>query len=644
MRKKSGITFRSLLLGLGLVFLISLGAPYSIWMVGSSEITWSVFPIGVGVPFILLIFINALFKRFTRTWALSPAELVVIVIMGLVASGIPIFVAGYILAVISKPYYGATPENEWAAYIQPYLPDWAIPHSTDDAMRYFYEGLPSGEPLPFGAWIGPMSWWMSLILAIYFVCFCLVVILRKQWVENERLIFPITEVPRLLIEESPTSALPPLFQTRSFWFGCAVPIGIILFNMIAYFQPGFPQIPLHQGSSLQLFAGVRPILLLIYFPIVGFMYLVGTGISFSIWFFYLFTMAETGVVNWAGLTVTRPDTFVWDWQTLSWQAYGAFVAMVLWSLWMSRHHLRAVSRKVFKGGEGPEDTDEMIPYRLAVYGGLTAAFYILAWLWKSGMDLYVAALYLAAMLIMFIGITRLVIQSGMHYLTPPLTAQALPLAIAGTAVSPHSMVAMALSYSCFGDVESLFMPSAAHAAKLNELCHHRRSLAIAIIVAVVVSFVTTVYFMLYLCYQHGAGNFRSWFFLPGAGAGSVAFDAAVRQLRDPWPTDWGKLSYFGIGALAYSLLTICQYRFYWWPLSPIGLTVATTWMVRRIALSVFVAWAFKSIVLRLGGIGLYRQIRPFFIGLIVGFFAGIGISYGVDLIWFFGKGHAILHG
>jgi len=638
------MTLRSLSLGLVLVLLISLGAPYSIWMVGSSEITWSVFPIGVGVPFILLIFANALLRRLDRSRALTPAELVVIVSMGLVASGIPIFVAGYILAVISKPYYGATPENEWAAYIQPYLPDWAVPSSTGDAMRYFYEGMPSGESLPLGAWIVPMAWWMTLILAIYAVCLCLVVVLRKHWIHSERLIFPVTEVPRLLVEIDPSSSLPPLFRSRAFWLGCAVPFTVILFNIIAYFQPGFPQIALHRDNPLHLIPGVRPILLLVYFPVIGFMYLVSTSISFSIWFFYLFTLMETSLVDWAGLTVSRPDTFVWDWQTLSWQAFGAFVAMVLLSLWMSRRHLTAVLRTVFRNSGELDDAEEMLPYRLAVYGGLASALYILLWLWKSGMEIHIAALYLATMIVVFTGITRLVIQVGMHYLTAPMTAQALPLAIAGTAIAPHSVVALALSHSCFGDVESVFMPSAAHAARLGQLYRCQRGLAIAIAVAVVVSFVTTVYFMLQLCYQHGAGNFRSWFFQPGAGAGGVAFDAAVRQLRDPWSTDWGKLAYFGVGALTYSLFSLFQYRFYWWPLHPVGLTVATTWMVRRIAVSVFIAWALKSVVLRLGGVSLYRQFHPFFIGLIVGFFIGVGISYGVDMIWFFGKGHYILHG
>ena len=134
--------------------------------------------------------------------------------MGLVATGIPIFIVGLLLAIPTKPYYGATPENEWAHYIQPYLPAWAIPSPDGDAVRHFYEGLPAGAPVPYGAWLGPLLWWLSLIFAVYFLCFCLVVILRRQWVEHERLAFPITEVPRLLIETSEGSCLPPILRAR----------------------------------------------------------------------------------------------------------------------------------------------------------------------------------------------------------------------------------------------------------------------------------------------------------------------------------------------------------------------------------------------------------------------------------------------
>ncbi|MEW6753557.1 MAG: DUF6785 family protein [Candidatus Latescibacterota bacterium] len=639
---RRSLRWRALCLGLGLVVLISVGTPYTIWIVGSSEITWSYFPIGAGAPFVFLVFGNGLLRRFRPSWALTPADFVVILSMGLVATSIPNFVVGYLLAVISKPYYGATPENEWEGYVQPFLPDWAIPGT--QAIRPFYEGLASGQSIPFGAWLGPLAWWLSLILAVYWVCFCLVVLMRRQWVEHERLAFPLTEVPRLLVEEEPGSVLPRILQDRAFRLGCALPVGVILFNVISFFHPGFPQLALYSDHPVEILRGVPAINLILYFPVVGFMYLVSSSISFSIWFFYLVGLLETGVITWAGLTTT-PDAFVWgSTPTLSWQGFGAFAAMVLWSLWMGRHHLAAACRQVFGNRREVDDAEEMLSYRVAGCGALAGVFYIIAWLWRSGMDLHVAVLFLLGVLVVYLGITRLVIQSGVYYLTTPVDSQALVLAITGTAINPHNLVALSLSYAWCGDIQSVFMPSAAHAARLNELTSRRRALARAIGLAVGVGFSVTVLFMLYLCYRYGAGNFRSWIFDPGAGAGGIALDAVVRQVRDPISTDWGKLGYMGFGALVYSVLSVCQYRFAWWPLHPVGLALASVWMIQRIALSIFIAWLAKSATLRLGGVALYRRLRPFFIGLIAGFYAGVGISFVVDCIWFFGKGHFILNG
>ncbi|MEE2657152.1 MAG: DUF6785 family protein [Candidatus Latescibacterota bacterium] len=641
---RSGLTLRALVLGLFVVILICMGAPTSIWMVGSSEITWSFFPIGVGLPFVLIVLGNSLVKRWRRTSALVAPELITIVTMGLVVSGIPIFMCGFWLAIISKPYYGATPENQWQFTIQPYLPDWAIPRTDNDAMRLFYEGLPQGGSVPWGAWLGPLSWWLSLILAVYFLCFCIVVLMRRQWMDNERLVFPLTEVPRLLTEEDPDSSLPPILRSRTFWVGCSVPLIVILFNCISYWEPGFPQLAVHQAYNLQLFQGVAPLILMIYFPIIGFVFLIGTPISFSIWFFHLLAIAGTALVNWVGFTV-EPVSFQYSPYTqLSWLAGGALIAMVLWSFWMARDHLAALYRTVMRGSGELDDRQEMMPYRMAVWGGVVALIYILGWLWRLGMELHVACLLVFCAMVVYIAMTRIVIQSGVHYVTATLSPQAMTLAATGSAINPFSIVALSLSYSWCSDIQSIFMPAAAHGSRLNMLGNEHRRLGLAMAIAVLVGFVVTIWYLITICYQEGAGNFRSWTFNPGAGAGGLAFDQATRLLSDPQGPDAGKLGMVAAGAILYSVLSFCQYRFYWWPLHPVGLTIATLWNVRLIVTSVFVAWAVKSLILRIGGISAYRQARPFFIGLIVGFFLGVGVSYAIDAIWFFGKGHAILHG
>lgn len=230
------MTLRAALLGLMVVVAVVFGAPYAIWMARSSEITWSYFPSSVGFCFVAIVLANSLVRRLRSSWALEPLELAIIVVMGLSATGIPVFIVGTLLAIISSPYYGATNENDWEGNIHPFLPDWLVPRPDGDAMRHFYEGLPAGQDLPFDVWLGPLAWWLSLILTVYFVCFCMVVIFRRQWVEHERLTFPLMEMPRLLIDNEGK----PLFKSRLFWAGCALPFGLILFNIIGFFHIGFP--------------------------------------------------------------------------------------------------------------------------------------------------------------------------------------------------------------------------------------------------------------------------------------------------------------------------------------------------------------------------------------------------------------------
>jgi hypothetical protein len=47
------------------------------------------------------------------------------------------------------------------------------------------------------------------------------------------------------------------------------------------------------------------------------------------------------------------------------------------------------------------------------------------------------------------------------------------------------------------------------------------------------------------------------------------------------------------------------------------------------------------ILLRTGGIVLYRKAAPFFFGLMLGYFTGVGISFAVDCIWFPERGHSL---
>ena len=118
----------------------------------------------------------------------------------------------------------------------------------------------------------------------------------------------------------------------------------------------------------------------------------------------------------------------------------------------------------------------------------------------------------------------------------------------------------------------------------------------------------------------------------------------VSGITEPQGPHWGRLSCFGVGAAAMSALVFLKYRFAWWPLHPVGLAVASVWTIRRSAFSLFLAWGVKVVLLRVGGVRLYRRAAPFFLGLILGCFTAIALSQGIDALWFYGRGHFIYNG
>jgi hypothetical protein len=636
---------RALLLGSLLALAISLGAPAATWVLGSSELTWSFFPIGVGFPFLCLLFSNLALKALRPAWALRPAELALVLAMGLVVAGTPFFMMGYVLAIPTTPDYFASPENQWPRYVLPYLPRWLIPSNEGLAMTWFFEGLPFGEPAPWGAlldaWMMPLFWWFSFLGALYFACFALVVILRRQWVERERLAYPLMEVPQALLAEGG----PALLRRPLLWLGASFPLSIALWNIAGFFHPWLT--PVSWDYVVQVGRDFPPLFIRLYFPVIGFLYFTKLNVSFSIWFFYLVALIEEGVCNRLGLGISEGDAFVvGGFPTTSWQCWGAFVAMVLWGLWMARDHLRQVWRKARDPGSPVDDSRELLSYRAAVTGLALALAYLLAWLCKAGLPLGAAALFLAGVLVAYLGITRLVVQAGVYYLTTPMVSQAMTLAVLGSrALPPQGMVALGLSFSFFGDVQSIFMPAAAHAARLGDaLGLGRRSLGLAIALALALGFAASTLYILHMAYDQGASNFSSWFFRVSGGAGVLAFDYAAARIANPAGVQYQKLALFGGGALAMAGLTLLHYRFPWWPLHPIGLTIVSAWMVRNQAAAIFVAWAAKSLIMRFGGIDLYRRATPFFIGLILGHFLGVGLSFLIDALCFPGRGHPILHG
>ena len=147
-------------------------------------------PGAVFLLFVLTLILNPLLKLIHPRAGLNRGELLVVYIMMVMASPIPTLFVGKFLSAISYPYYYATPENEWRELIHPYIPDWLMVHNVD-IVKKFYEGGGRNEPIPWAAWRPVFLAWLPFVWALFLVMISLMIVMRKQWVEHERLIYPL---------------------------------------------------------------------------------------------------------------------------------------------------------------------------------------------------------------------------------------------------------------------------------------------------------------------------------------------------------------------------------------------------------------------------------------------------------------------
>ena len=229
----------AILLGLALVVGTNVAAPvvefhYQVYGIARTQ-----FPIAL-LFFVLIVsfVVNPLLGLVSQRTRIRRDEVAGALVIGFVGAAMPSLV-GRFLSTITAPAYFASAENQWPAFVTPYLRKWLVPSDEAGAVTSFYQGLPEGGQFQLGAWVVPLFWWLSFIAAIFLACVAIAVILRRQWVEHERLAFPFAEVPLGIVRESRGGAL---LRNRLFWIGFAVPFLCVVWNVVGYFYPGLPPI------------------------------------------------------------------------------------------------------------------------------------------------------------------------------------------------------------------------------------------------------------------------------------------------------------------------------------------------------------------------------------------------------------------
>ena len=641
-----GITLRSVALGIGIVIFINLWVTYAETVVKTSRLNLSVFQITLLAIFIILIgVVNPLIKSVNRRYAFAPAELLSVVAIGIVGCVVPTSgITGFLIGVISTPFYFATPENGWAEYYHPNLNSWVVP-TNQEAVRAFYEGLLPGSAIPYRVWLAPLAWWGSLVVAVFAVSATLMIILRKQWVEYEKLAYPIAAVPIEMSQDALSARLLPAFMRGPmFWIAAAIPFLIFVWHSLSWAYPLLPSIGILPHGGYFRFTRYSPGMYIqpMQFLTIGFAYFANTQVLFSVWFFFLLHVLEGGIFNRLGYQIERStDSFSADPPTEAWQCFGALACLVVWRLWVARRHLRDVVLKALDKNHPVDDREEILSYRSAVLILSCSLIYVLFWLLQIGMDLTTTLIFMSGVAVIYIGIARVVSEAGVVYSGATVTPQAFVMDMRGTEVmSAGSLTGIALSYSIVDYMRGLFTPGVAQSIKMGELIQgNRRALLFWAGISVLLGLAASVFYTLHLGYSHGAYNFPRFPFFSGDPKG--IYGSTLTMMHTPKAPDGERMVFFAIGAGLMAFLTFLRYRFPGWPLHPIGLTLSAADNTGHLVMPVFIAWACKSIIMAVGGVNLYRRSKPAFLGLLVGYTAGVVLSFLIDALWWPGEGHLV---
>ena len=631
--ESSAITLRSLFFGACMCGIIAVGIPFGSMVIQGTRLGLSsCTPAAFFLLFLLLLSVNLILGLLKRRWALQSGELLVVFIMMMVATAIPTRgVVGMLLPMITGTYYYATPENDWANLIHPFLSEWMV-IDNPRAIKEFYEGVGGPAVIPWDVWGGPLLRWLIFYVGFYSCMTSALVILRKQWVEHERLVYPLAQVPLAMVQDGDRpQILKPFFKNPIMWCGFIL---VFLANSVNALHNYFPFIsPLVPQASAELFRGTVILNFRLNYLMFGFAYFINSNISFSLWFFYLLHLIQEGAFSVLGI-YSPEELGPWTGSgpvgaIMGHQMMGALIVLVLFGLWTARSHLKNVVRKAIDPNAALDDSGEILSYRTALIGFVGGAFIMAFWLWRSGIPAWITPLFVFSTLVIFIGLARIIAEAGLPTVTPEMVPGGFIVSGVGIpALGAKGMIATGYSLVWAGDLLVFMTAPLANGLRLSsEMSGRQRRLSVGISAAMLISLVGATWFMLYLAYRDGALNLHPQYF---TGFAAYPSSFAAQKLTTPTGPSLVGWLWTAAGGLVMGVLMLARHQFIWWPFHPLGFAISPGWVMNSIWFSIFLAWMIKGIVLKYGGPGFYQKTRPFFIGIVLGQFVVGGTWLLID--------------
>lgn len=642
-------TARAVLLACVLVCIVAAVTPYNDYVVGNSFLIGSFLPTIVVLMFVMLVpLANALLHRFAPTRAFSSGELAVIMLMLLVACSIPAqgLLRSFLPSLVAPFRAGELQPQFWTQFSQMNLPAWLFPVGEvaqgrgSDVVAWFYARTPDGNSPPYGTWLLPIGVWSIFFVAMFAALLAIAGIFYPQWAHNERLPFPLAELQLQMIESPPPGrAFNALFSSRGFWFAT---IGVMLIHSLTmlneYFPKSVPTVP--TAYNFQTLMSEAPFSYLsryikenqIFFTFVGIMYFVPSRIGFSI------TVAYVGIqlLSMQQQIAGRPPISK---EMLEDQHLGAAVAWVITFCWIGRSHIAKVCRHLFRGARA----EELQSMRGLAITLILSIAVMTAWLSLAGVSIWMTLIILSTMLIAHIVVARLVAETGIPILrsvaSPDQIYQQLPVrafsdkdiffAGAFHSLGAYTTRESVLTFAQHG--ERNVEQNTSHVSAWKYV----GAIVLALVLSMGVGTASSLHAYYNFAVPLNAGAADTMLNRHGAETlpKTVTIDPVIRHAGGSYAaTPHTPVAQFGVGAALVLLLQFLTVRFSGWPLPAVGYIFATTPFVVWAWFSVMLGWLAKVVVVRLGGVSLYRTARPVFVGLIFGESLAVGLWIVISLV------------
>ena len=515
--------------------------------------------------------------------------------------------------------------------------------------------------LPLGAWLGPVKVWFPILIVSFIFIISICRMVHRQWSEHEQLSYPIAEFAHSLMKNERGRSMSDVFYNRQFWIAFGVVFFIHIVNGWSLYDPRLIKVPMsfnlgsiwwskftffhHAAGNTYLFYYGK-----IYLTVVAFAYFLPEEISLSLGLSLPIFMVLTAVFYQFGRPINgQEQTFM---------SFGSYVAMAGVIFYTGRYYYMAIfKRAFFLPAESDADDAAVAACRwfIASTGGFIGLLMVL------GLDWLLATMIVFIIGVLFLVLARASAETGIPFMGTPFFARAIVTAALGpAAIGPASMYLLELiTVASMQDARECLSPYVINSFRLGSRNNvgsapMSRSMMLVLVPGLFVAGIA----MLWVVYGRGAVNDEHMgTHVPSAFAGeisreiqklkrsnmletSVTVTGLSRLSSDVRDTSPSLITFFAFGIGLVLVNAMLRLRYVWWPLHPVAFLCWNVWATNNFVWSFMLGWLIKVLVVKIGGGRTYQNLKPLFIGVIIGDLCGGMFWIAFGPLWYFWSGEA----